>query len=218
MLCYGGGMARPRLYDPDVVLDAAESLAVDGGPGAVTIRAVAAAAGVSNGAIYHSFESRAALVARTWLRAARRFLALQSELVESALAAGVPTDAVVAAADALGIFADRSPRSARLLASVSRDQLVGAGAPAEVDAELVAVDRVLVDLLIRLAVAVWDRRDAAAVDVITTCVVDLPTAILLARTRLDDTTARIQLREAVRAVLAVGPPSRTARPSRSHRR
>ncbi|WP_163800546.1 TetR/AcrR family transcriptional regulator [Mycolicibacterium sediminis] len=209
-------MARPRLHDPDAVLDAAESLAAEAGPAAVTIRAVAASAGVSNGAIYHSFGSRAALVARTWLRAAHRFLAMQTESVESALATGDPTDAVVAAADALAVFADRSPQSARLLSTVSRDQLIGADLPADLAAELMATDRVLVDLMIRLARATWDRGDAAAVDVITTCVVDLPTAILLARRRLDDATARTQLREAVGAVLAVGPPAR--RQSRSQRR
>jgi hypothetical protein len=60
--------------------------------------------------------------------------------------------------------------------------------------------------MIRLARALWDRKDAAAVDVITTCIVDLPTAILLQRNRIHDPGARKRLRAAVRAVLAVGPP------------
>jgi hypothetical protein len=59
--------------------------------------------------------------------------------------------------------------------------------------------------MVRLAIAVWDRKDAAAVDAITSCVVDLPTALLLRRDRLGSATARAQLHAAVRAVLAVGP-------------
>ncbi|EUA19297.1 bacterial regulatory s, tetR family protein [Mycobacterium xenopi 3993] len=74
----------------------------------MTIRAVAAAAAVSNGALYHTFGSRAELLARTWLRAARRFLATQRALVDGSLA---PRDAVVAAAEAPAVFAQRYPRS-----------------------------------------------------------------------------------------------------------
>jgi hypothetical protein len=44
------------------------------------------------------------------------------------------------------------------------------------------------------------------VDVVTTCIVDLPTAILLRRNRINDPAARERLRAAVRAVLAVGAP------------
>jgi hypothetical protein len=60
--------------------------------------------------------------------------------------------------------------------------------------------------MIRLALHMWDRKDAAAVDVITSCVVDLPTALLLRRKRVGSATAREQLHAAVRAVLTVGPP------------
>jgi hypothetical protein len=49
------------------------------------------------------------------------------------------------------------------------------------------------------------------VDVITTCIVDLPTAILLRRNRIHDPDARERLRAAVRAVLAIGPPPRQRR-------
>jgi AcrR family transcriptional regulator len=218
LLCYCVGMARPRVHDPDVVLDAAESLAVGSGPGAVTIRAVATAAGVSNGAIYHTFESRAVLLGRTWLRAAGRFLAVQTDLVDAALTDANRVAAVVAAADALVVFAERFPQSARLLMVVSRDQLIGADGSDSahgVTAELTAVDRALVESMIRLSLSLWDRRDAAAVDVITTCVVDLPTAVLLTRNRIDNPTAREQLREAVRAVLEVGPPPLPERHDRS---
>ncbi|WP_328400880.1 helix-turn-helix domain-containing protein [Nocardia sp. NBC_00403] len=200
-------MPRPRTHDPDAVLDAAQLLAVQSGPAAVTIRAVAAATGVSNGAIYHTFGSRAELLGRSWLRAARRFLAMQTELVDTHLAATQPAaiEAVLAAAETPVLFAEQFPESARLLHLVSRDELLGDEVPEALAAELAGTDRTLVELMIRLARALWDRGDARAVEVITTCLVDLPTAILLRRDQLTDPRARHQLRAAVRAVLDVGP-------------
>ncbi|GAB4586104.1 TetR family transcriptional regulator [Nocardia sp. IFM 10818] len=197
-------MPRPRVHDPDGVLDAAESLAARSGAAAVTIRAVAAATGVSNGAIYHSFPSRADLLGRTWIRAAQRFLEVQQELVQASSDSGA--DAVVAAADAPAAFAQRFPESSRLLLTVRRGDLLGDELPAPVAAELDQLDRRLLELLKQLARDLWGRKDSRAVDVITTCVVDLPTAILLQRDRLAGPVAREHLRAAVRAVLAVGPP------------
>lgn len=194
-------MPRPRVYDLDTVLDAVESLATRSGPAAVTVRAVASAAGVSNGALYHSFSSRGELLGRAWLRAGTRFLAVQREAVQAA--SGV--QAVVAAADAPATFAERHPESARLVLTVRREQILGPELPDELTAELLGLDNRLVAVLIELAVGVWGRRDAAAVDAITTCIVDLPTAILLSRDRLHDPTARAHLGAAVRAVLDTGP-------------
>ena len=207
-------MPRPRLYDRDLVLDAAEALAIEAGPAGVTTRAVATTAGVSNGAIYHSFRSRGDLLAQTWLRAARGFLDVQGELVDLALAQALtrpdadPIDAVVAAADAPAVFHGRHPQWSRLLVRVDRPQLLGGDVPAIVAAELAELDRALVGLLIRLAQNLWGRRDAAAVDAITLCIVDLPTAFLLSRNRIDSAWARSRLESAVRSALADGPPDR----------
>src|SRR5258708_5328522 len=77
---------------------------------------------------------------------------------------------------------------------------------AEIRTELSYLARLLVGLMLRLAVKLWARKDARAVDAITPCIVDLPTAILLRRDRLGNATAREHLRASVRAVLAVGPP------------
>lgn len=196
-------MPRPRVYDPDAVLDAAESLAVRSGPASVTIRAISDAVGLSNGALYHSFGSRAGLLGQVWLRAGRRFLALQRQLVD---AAGHGTDAIAAAAYAPVLFAEQHPASARLLLQVRREQVLDPGLPAEATEQVHALERQLVDLMIDLAKSAWDRRDRAAVDTVTTCIVDLPTAILLRRNRITDPTARRYLQAAVAAVLAVGPP------------
>lgn len=204
-------MPRPRTHDPDAVLDAAEDLAVRSGAAAVTIRAVAAATGVSNGAIYHTFTSRAELLGRTWIRAAGRFLDVQAELVEAQAEHTDPADAVVAAADAPVVFTERYPASSALLFSVRRGDFLGAELPEQVRGELDRLDRALVDLLKQLATTMWGRADRQAVDTLTICVVDLPTAVLLDRRRLADPVARTQLRAAVRAVLEIGPAPRTPR-------
>src|ERR1700754_318732 len=149
-------MPRPQVYDRDAMLDAAEELAVEGGVKAVTIRAVSDLAGISNGAIYHAFGSRGGLVGRAWVRAARRFLALQRQSVD---AEDDPIRAVVAAADAPAVFSEQYPSSTRLVFEISREELIG-DAPAEVQAELRSLDTDLRDMLIRLSLAVWDRKDA----------------------------------------------------------
>jgi AcrR family transcriptional regulator len=192
-------MARPQVYDRDVMLDAAEELAVEGGVKAVSIRAVSERAGISNGAIYHAFGSRGGLVGRAWVRAARRFLALQKQAVD---AEDEPVRAVIAAADAPAVFSEQYPSSARLILGTPREDLIG-GAPAEVQAELQALDTDLRNLLIRLSIAVWDRKDAASVAVIEDCVVGLPTGLMLRRPMPPTNDTRRRLAAAVEAILSV---------------
>jgi AcrR family transcriptional regulator len=192
------------------VLDAVERLVAESGPASVTIRAVAAAVGISNGAIYHTFSSRADLLGCAWLRAARRFLAVQTELID-AVVADDPVDAVVAAADAPATFADRYPEAWTLVFAVRRDELLGEDISGDLGGDLAAVQGELIEVMIRLSKAMWDRKDAAAVDVITTCIVDLPASILLHRNRIHQAVAREHLRAAVRAVVTIGPPERRHR-------
>ena len=113
---------------------------------------------------------------------------------------------MVAAAEAPAVFAEQYPGSSKLLLTVRREELLDSELPDEIATELSDLDRLLVELMIRLAVNLWDRKDARAVDAITTCIVDLPTAILLRRDRLANATAQEHLRASVRAVLDVGPP------------
>ncbi|QLL08042.1 TetR/AcrR family transcriptional regulator [Mycobacterium vicinigordonae] len=204
-------MPRPRIHDRDRVLDAVDSLAVASGPAAVTIRAISADVGVSNGALYHGFGSRAGLLAQAWLRAARRFLNTQNASVDEALSTGgeaAGVQAVLSAADAPAAFVNQYPNSGRLLLTVPRDELLNKKLPDETLSKIRELERQLIQLMIRLAIGVWERKDAEAVDTITECIVDLPTAILLNRNRLNSKTARAHLRAAVQAVLDVGPPSR----------
>jgi AcrR family transcriptional regulator len=203
VLCYRSGMARPRVHDLDRLLDTAEQMVAQVGAGNVTVRTLATAAGVPNGTIYHAYGSIGALLGQTWLRAASDFLDLQTELVD----ASDGVDAVVAAADAPAVFAERRPDAARMLLTVKRDQLLGPHLPTELADALIALDKRVVSLLVRLAHLVWGRRDRAAVEVLTTCVVDLPTALfrrpLAGGVPSISADTRSRLAAAVRAVLTV---------------
>ncbi|HTI74008.1 MAG TPA: helix-turn-helix domain-containing protein [Mycobacterium sp.] len=201
-------MPRPQVYDRDTMLDAAEQLAAEGGAAAVTIRAVSERAGISNGAIYHAFGSRGGLVGRAWVRAARRFLALQKEAVD---AEDDPVRAVVAAADTPAVFSEQYPSSARLWLSIPRDELIGE-APADVQAELRALEYELRDMLIRLSIAMWGRKDAASVAVIEDCIVGLPTGLMLRRPMPPTADTRRRLAAAVEAILSAKLGDSHARP------
>ena len=66
-------VGRPSKYTADEILDAAAALIRDGGPGALTISAVAQRLSAPSGSIYHRFASRDLLAASLWLRAVARF-------------------------------------------------------------------------------------------------------------------------------------------------
>lgn len=203
-------MGRPRQHDLDDLLDHARRLWVDGGSAALTVRALAAASGASNGAIYHAFGSRDALLARVWTREARRFLHLQAEAVETALAGGDPRAAVVAAALAPCDLARRDAAGARLLLAVTADDLLAAGPAAPERDELRALRRDLHALVVRLAVAVWGSDEPPATTLVGSCLVALPSALLLGRgaeDRLVDPVARLTLERAVLGVLSAPPPT-----------
>ncbi|MER7498872.1 helix-turn-helix domain-containing protein [Nonomuraea pusilla] len=209
-------MARPRVHDLDQLLDVAERLVADGGPERFTVRALAAASGVSNGAIYHAFGSLPVLLGRLWLRAAGDFLDLQVELADAVRGGDreAAVEAVVAAASTPAVFADRRPAAARMLVAVRRDQLLGPEVPQELAEAMFALDKRLIALLTRLSRALWGRADGASVEVVTLCLVDLPTAVFR-RALTEPTTdgrpvigadTRARLEAAVRAVLTLPPP------------
>ena len=219
-------MPRPRVHDPDAILRAAEGVLVERGRAGLTVRALADRAGVSNGAIYHAFGSVDVVLARTWLRRAREFLDLQRRLVDDEFArAGAAGDvevdragrAVCAAADAPAVFASADTAAATLLVQVRRADLLRSALPGPLSDDVRVLDRAVARLLRRLAVAVWDRGDAVAVDAIRSCVVRLPAALLFPGIRAGrvDGLARDQLAAAVLGVLSCALPDMTAEPTAS---
>lgn len=201
-------MSRQRLHTLDDLLDVAEQIVTSGDPSGLTLRALAAAAGASNGTIYHAFGSKDVLLGRLWLRSWCRLGDLMAEAMAARPretdAAGV--DAVVAVALTPVEFVRRFPASARLFFAQRRDQLFSADLPPEVEAELAAVQEKFVELLITLARGVWDRGDRIAVEAIAVCLVDLPGGILRRRLLEDreaDEATAARLEAAVRAILSV---------------
>lgn len=204
-------MARPRKHDLDGLLDAAEALLSESGQGALTVRAVAEAVGGSTGSLYHAFRSRNELLGQMWLRAAKRFLAVQREAVDACLERS-PThegaiEATIAAASTYELLSHQYPASAQLLLEYRREMLLDDGLSDELAAQLRALEGELVDVMRRLAVALWGRADRFTVDVVAVCVVDLPPGLLNGwRPRVVDPLD--SLAAAVRGVLATTPPSK----------
>lgn len=66
-------MGRPRLHDPDGLLDAAVRLFARDGTRGLTVAAVARESKSPSGSVYHLFPDRPALLAAVWLRTVRRF-------------------------------------------------------------------------------------------------------------------------------------------------
>ncbi|MGY1792596.1 helix-turn-helix domain-containing protein [Geodermatophilus sp. SYSU D00525] len=200
-------MPRPRLHAPDAVLDAAEELLVDRGRAQLTVRALAARSGASNGSIYHAFGSLETIAGAAWLRRARQFLDQQQAAV--AEAGRDARRAVQAAADAPARLAEQDLRAARLLVGLQRDDVLTAAVAPDVADGLRALDAALLDTLRRLARSLWDRDDAAAVGAVTTCVVRLPAALLFPGIRAGRVHphTRTQLAAAVGAVVDCGPPA-----------
>ena len=193
-------MGRPRQHDVDDLLDHARRLWIDHGLDGVTIRALSAASGVPNGAIYHAVGSRDALLARVWSREAEGFLAFQRDAVATAASTSGPVDALVAAACAPADYAIAHPDAAALLVSVRPDDLL-TDRLADPDRDrLRAQKRELGRLVTDLAERVFGRHDKPALALVTLCLVDLPSATLLSRGRTTDPIARHALETSVRAL------------------
>lgn len=104
-------MARPRRYDHAALVDHAVALAAAGGPAAVTMTAVARAAGAPSGSVYHRFPRRSSLLAAVWTRTVDDF---QIGFL-AALADGDPRSGCVAAAQHVLRWSASHPHPAAVL-------------------------------------------------------------------------------------------------------
>lgn len=200
-------MLSSRLRNPDFVFDAAEALVARDGIEALTIRALTKATGISNGAIYRTFESRGGLLGRVWMRAERRFLDLLTNLVGDAnTRSRNPLDAVYAAAETSLLYPELYPASAALLLTVRRQDVVTHPMPREIAEQLRALHRELAAVMAQLAAGLWGRSDSGAVDLVAACIIELPKWIAMRGEQYSSPILRAYLRAAVRSVLEVGPP------------
>jgi AcrR family transcriptional regulator len=159
-------MPRPPLFTLDELLDAAAALLAADGPSAVTMSAVARAAGAPSGSMYHRFPTRAALCGELWLRTEERFHAGFTAALSSS-AADRQGRCVAAARFTVQWCRDRPVEAQVLLAGA--DALGAAEWPDDLSDRRKRLRRTL-------------RRNLAAVgadsDRVTAAVIDIPYAVV----------------------------------------
>ncbi|RAU93788.1 TetR/AcrR family transcriptional regulator [Mycobacterium colombiense] len=166
-------MAPPRKHETDVILDAARTLVLDGGPRAASVAAIAKASGAPAGTLYHRFGNRDGILTAAWLRALRRFQ-------ERALAAdcATPTDTAVAMAVAAVAFARSLPEDARLLLTIRPGDLLDDEPDAAFRQTLAEMNAPLTQRVAALARELYGNSRARSVDAVARAVADLPYAVV----------------------------------------
>lgn len=188
------------VFSTDAILDAARDLVVEHGARASTVEAIATAAGVPVGSIYHRFESIDELLARVWLRAVR---SSQRAALAVAPDAGEPLRGAVAVALAMYDHCLTNPADTLLLDSLSRAELSARASPAYRD-ELEQVNAEIERRMAEFARSVYGRADARCRDLVVLALVDLPHGFAHREISSGRATParRERLPAAVRAVLA----------------
>lgn len=166
-------MAPPRKHETDVILDAARTLVLDGGPRAASVAAIAKASGAPAGTLYHRFGNRDGILTAAWLRALRRFQ-------ERALAADgeTPADTAVAMAVAAVAFARALPEDARLLLTIRPGDLLDDEPDAAFRQTLAEMNAPLTECVAALARELYGNSRARSVDAVARAVADLPYAVV----------------------------------------
>ena len=158
-------MPRPAIFALDELLDAAAVLLAAEGPAAVTMSAVARAAGAPSGSMYHRFPTRAALRGELWLRTEERFHAGFTAALSSS---ADPQKRCVAAARFTVQWCRGDPVDAQVLLT-GADALGAAEWPDELASRRKRLQRAL-------------RRSLADVsvdpDLVNAAVIDIPYAVV----------------------------------------
>jgi AcrR family transcriptional regulator len=193
-------VGRPPLHTEEAILDAAQTLVLEGGARSATLNAIAQASGAPKGSVYHRFASLNELLAAMWARAVRRS---QQAFIE-ALEEPDAMRAAVAAALSIYDFARREPADARLLASLRREDLIESVEAPRLQRELAELNRPLQDVLAELARRLFGDVTRDELERTVCAVVDLPIGAirrhLIAGGQLPETIPD-QLAAAVRAAL-----------------
>lgn len=194
-------MGRPARYPAELILDGALRVVAADGPAAATAVAVAAELGAPSGSIYHRFPTRDLLLARLWVRTVQRF--------QEAFLAALNTDAAAAGDAAVSVprWCREHLDEARVLLLHRRADLVGRW-PAELDAELAALDTGLTAALTGHAERRFGRAGPAELERVTFALVDVPYAAVrrhLAAGRPPPPEIDVLVRETVVALLGPAP-------------
>jgi AcrR family transcriptional regulator len=177
-------MAPPRKHGTDVILDAARTLVLDGGPRAASVAAIAKASGAPAGTLYHRFGSRDGILAAAWLRALERFQA-RALTAEADTAAECALDTATAMAVAAIGFARELPADARLLLTIRPGDLLDGEPDAAFRDTLAAMNAPLIERVRELAEGLYGSSDPRALDAVNRAVADLPYAVVRRHARDD---------------------------------
>jgi AcrR family transcriptional regulator len=161
-------MGRNAHFKNEQFVDAALKIAVDQGPAAVTIAAVAGAVGAPVGSVYHRFLSRDIILAKVWLQVVASF----QEGFLKALDQGEGLQAALHTSR----WVRRHPAEARILLLYRREELVSGDWPEELRESAVQIKRQLDDGIRRYTRQTFGRRSREALDRTIFALIDVPYA------------------------------------------
>src|ERR1700743_1470009 len=164
-------MAPPRKHESDVILDAARTLVLEGGPRAASVAAIAKSSGAPAGTLYHRFGNRDGILTAAWLRALERFQsrAMAASKDDTAHTPGATAGAMAVAAIS---FARELPEDARLLLTIRPADLLDDEPDAQFQETLAAMNAPLTRRVGALARQLYGRGDARSVDAVARAIVD----------------------------------------------
>lgn len=163
-------MARRPRFSEAQILDATANLVAEGGTGAATIGAIGALLDAPSGSIYHRFPSRDVLLGRLWLRTAALF---QGNFVSALAADDDPVAAGLQAALSLPRTARSDLPGARVMLLHRREDFLGDGWPAELQAEAMRLKQQVDDALHRTNQRLFGRASASTLRTTRFAVLDV---------------------------------------------
>ena len=162
-------MAR-KVFSTDSILDAAREVIITRGPRAATVAAIADSAGVPVGSIYHRFGSVDELLARTWLRAARRS---QERALTVPISPAGPLATAQAVALAMYDHCLAEPEDTLLLDALSHTELLSLPL-GELHDQLARANDHAEERMAVLARAIFGRADSRTRDLVLLALIDIP--------------------------------------------